>query len=162
MSSPQEKAVVMCRRICMLADEIRETWLQTQSRRKVKEIMSLTVSQQRMLHAVWRMVRLSPRGIMLKELAETLSLSCSAASVMVDAMVRQGIFERNTDPDDRRKIFIRITADGMRHAEKWENGMGEITSPFFAEIPEDDAERFSDFLDGFQQYFINLKKEKTK
>lgn len=162
MDFTQENAAGICRQICMLADEMRDTWLQKQSRRKIKEIMSLTISQQRMLHAVWRMIRISPQGVMLKELADSLSLSCSAVSVMVDSMVRRGIFERDTDENDRRKIFIRITAEGMRHAEACEAGFGEISAPFFSGIPDETTVKISDFLNKFQQFFTDLKKEKTK
>lgn len=160
MNSTQEKASAICRQICMLADEMRDVWLQKQSRSKVREIMSLTTSQQRMLHAVWRMIKVSPQGVMLKELADSLSLSCSAVSVMVDSMVRRGVFERTTDAADRRKIFIRITDDGLRHAAACESGFGEISAPFFSGMSEESSDKFADFLNEFQQFFINLKKEK--
>ena len=60
------------RLICDCADELRDYWLSNQSARAVKEIMSLSISQQRMMRKVWRMNTEQPDGVMLKELAEKL------------------------------------------------------------------------------------------
>ena len=61
------------RLICDCADELRDYWLSNQSARAVKEIMSLSISQQRMMRKVWRMNAEQPDGVMLKELAEKLT-----------------------------------------------------------------------------------------
>ena len=162
MRSAREKSINVCRQICMLADEMRDTWLQQQSRSRIREIMSLTISQQRMLRTVWRMKEVSPQGVMLKELANSLSLSCSAVSVMVDAMVRRGVLERATDACDRRKIFIRVTDSGLHHAKLCEEGIGSIGIPFFDGVPEEKIDKVMEFLDEFQEFFTNIKKENEK
>lgn len=79
-----DTAVCMCNKICGITDELRDHWLAKQTDAEFKQMMSLTVSQQRMSRAVRRMTEEKPEGITLKELADKLSLSSSAVSVMVE------------------------------------------------------------------------------
>lgn len=156
------ESVNICRQICVLADELRDRWLQQYSLSERREIMALTVSQQRMLRVVWRMTEISPQGIMLKELAERLSLSCSAVSVMVEAMVRRGVFERVQDEEDRRKVFIRISPAGLRQANIADQGFAEVSAGFFAGLSDDEVSQMTNLLEKFQQYLISIEKENKK
>lgn len=45
----------------------------------------------------------------IKELAETLSVSAPSASAMVDRLVEKGLVVREPDPEDRRRVFVRIS-----------------------------------------------------
>ena len=51
---------------------------------------------------------------MMSELARLLSVTTSAATGIVDRMVRAGLLKRIPDPNDRRIINIRITPKGKR------------------------------------------------
>lgn len=51
---------------------------------------------------------------MMSELAKLLSITTSAATGIVDRMVRAGFLRRIPDPNDRRIINIRITLKGKR------------------------------------------------
>lgn len=162
MGGSEKEAVEICRRICSLADELRDIWLRRLSRRKMREVMALTVSQKRMFRTVWRETQISPQGIMLKELAAKLSLSSSAASVMVDAMVKNGIFERVTDDSDRRRVFIRVSAAGTEQARTHIEGVAAGSWKFFSGLAEAQLRVFSGVLEQFQQFLITSQKESEK
>ena len=157
-----EQMINVCRQICMLADDLRDCWLQQCSPETRREIMMLTISQQRMLRTVWRMTETNPKGIMLKELAERLSLSCSAVSVMVEAMVKRGVFERITDENDRRKVFIRVSEAGIRHANTADQGFAELSAGFFAGMDADQTADFAAFIEKFHQYIISSSKKENQ
>ena len=154
MKFNKEEATRICRILCQTTDELRDVWLQRQPEQDVKKIMALTISQQRMLRTVWRMTIAAPQGIMLKELASQLSLSNSAVSVMVDAMVKRGFLERVQDENDRRKVFIRISDAGMARSRHNESVYGELSKDFFAALPQEQLTAFCDTLDKFQQFLI--------
>ena len=154
MNDKTDTSTKICRQICSVTDEMRDVWLRQQPFAQARKIMGMTISQQRLLRTIWRKMLTSPQGVMLKELADALKLSCSAVSVMVDNMVRRGYLERTPAEDDRRKVFIRISGDGMRQTRKYEQSFGELSKPFFDTLSEDKAGEFLQILEQFQQFLI--------
>jgi DNA-binding MarR family transcriptional regulator len=53
----------------------------------------------------------------LADLVEDLEVSKQAASLLVDTLVLRGYLERATDPDDRRRMVVSLTARGRATAE---------------------------------------------
>ena len=147
------------RLICGCADEFRDYWLSNQSEQDIKDIMSLSLSQQRMLRKVWNMTQSQPEGVMLKELAEKLSLSSSAVSVMVDAMVRRDVLERTVAPDDRRKVMIRISEHGLEFHNAYEQFFQEICNNFAATQNPQDLQSFVKVLKDLNHFLCNKNKE---
>ncbi len=143
------------RLICDCADELRDYWLGYQSAQAVKEIMSLSISQQRMMRKVWRMNMEQPEGVMLKELAEQLSLSCSAVSVMVDTMVKRGILVREASRDDRRKVMIRVSEGGLKFARVYEQFFDDVCQEFASEQSREEMEVFIKILNKLNIFLYN-------
>lgn len=143
------------RLICDCADELRDYWLGHQSAQSVKEIMSLSLSQQRMMRKVWRMNMEQPDGVMLKDLAEKLSLSCSAVSVMVDTMVKQGVLVREPARDDRRKVMIRVSENGLKFSRMYEQFFDDVCREFAAEQCKEDMETFVRILNKLNIFLYN-------
>ncbi len=54
------------------------------------------------------------RGAMLTDVAEHLGLSLPAASKLIDALVSSKMVSRKTDPEDRRRMILVLTAAGER------------------------------------------------
>ena len=50
----------------------------------------------------------------LNEVAKAIGRGAPAVSRSVDALVRAGLVERTQDPDDRRRLALRLTASGPR------------------------------------------------
>jgi DNA-binding MarR family transcriptional regulator len=77
---------------------------------------SLSIPQFRILVRVGRVP-----GLSLKTLADDLGMSPSAASTLVDRLVRSGELERIVDPDERRRIQLFLSPSGrarMRRARR--------------------------------------------
>ena len=155
-----ESKVQFQRVICDCADELRDYWLCRQSEQDIKDIMALSLSQQRMLRKVWRMTQNHPEGIMLKELADNLSLSSSAVSVMVDAMVRRGVLERQVAADDRRKVLIRISESGMEFHRVYEHFFDDLCESFMAEQSPEEMQAFLKVLKNLNVFLFNQNKER--
>lgn len=162
MDKAEDRTEDICRQICALADELRDIWLRHLSRKRMREVLALTVSQKRMFRTVWRMTELEPAGITLKALAAKLALSSSAASVMVDSMVRLGVLERAVDEHDRRKVFIRVSEAGRKQALAHIAGVAEGAGNFFAGLTGTQVEVLSGVLRQFQQFLIASEKENAK
>ncbi|MBI5530499.1 MAG: MarR family transcriptional regulator [Candidatus Doudnabacteria bacterium] len=71
-----------------------------------------TRAQIGVLFTVWHEERLS-----IKELAQKFSMSSSAATQLVNGLVKEGLLVRTEDKIDRRKITIALTAKGKKDIE---------------------------------------------
>jgi len=82
------------------------------------------------LHALHRIHRNGPHTI--AELAKGLALSQTAASRMVERLVRHGLVERKELPSDRRSKVVELTEDGIAHMQD----LQEFTVKTYADLLE--------------------------
>jgi len=75
----------------------------------------ITMAQMRALMAVGH----GP-GCTMGELASRLGIGVSAATGLVDRLVEQGALERESDPEDRRVVRVRISPAGIRAGQEWQ------------------------------------------
>jgi DNA-binding MarR family transcriptional regulator len=54
----------------------------------------------------------------LNEIAASVGRGAPAVSRAVDALVRVGLVERTQDPDNRRRLALRLTKEGREELEK--------------------------------------------
>lgn len=57
----------------------------------------------------------------LKDISDALEVSPPSVSTMVDKLVEKGVLQRDPDPNDRRKVVIRIHADAREAMENLES-----------------------------------------
>lgn len=57
-----------------------------------------------------------PIGIRMKDMARNATLSTSGLTALVDRLERQGLVQRNPDPDDRRATRVTLTDAGQERA----------------------------------------------
>ena len=162
MSDTDGQRAAVQRMICDCAEELGEYWLAGQSSEDVRDIMKLSICQKRMLRKIWRMTKREPGGVMLKEIADQLSLSCSSVSVMVDAMVQRGVLEREVSREDRRKVLIRISEKGMEFPRVYENYFNELCAEFASSQNPEDMRIFTAVLEKFTNFLLNKNEGKTK
>ncbi len=70
----------------------------------------------------------------LKDLAEAIGVSPSALSVMVQSLVERGLVSRVADPADRRRIALRLSADGERTMARLEEGLVDRFHAYLEEL----------------------------
>ncbi|MBE6356447.1 MAG: MarR family transcriptional regulator [Lentisphaerae bacterium] len=160
MNDAKAKGVNICRNICSLTDELRDLWLRKQSVGDVNSFMNLTVSQHRMLRAVWRLTSSRPEGIMLRDLAEKLGLSSSAVSVMVENMVQRGYLIRTVAQSDRRKVLIRLTDVGISECDGGNNFFGDISREFIDNYDPEKFDVFEEVVSDFIKFLADKNGEK--
>ena len=73
----------------------------------IEQAIDLTVGQFRTLLFVQR-----HKGASLSEASEFLGLTLPSASKLVDQLVKRGFLDRENDPEDRRRMVLRLTARG--------------------------------------------------
>lgn len=74
----------------------------------------------------------------LKQLATSLVVSSSSLSVMVNSMVEQGIVSRLQDPQDRRRVVLRLSDEGERQLALVENHLIDRFQEYLNCLSKDD------------------------
>ncbi|MBR1979201.1 MAG: MarR family transcriptional regulator [Akkermansia sp.] len=100
-----------------LMDDIRRDSLKKTPQTQQKRVMGLTMRQAGALVNVEILTRNTPKGIALKTLAQNLQMTVPATSLLVENMVNKGFLERTPNPEDRRAVCIRLSADGAEFIE---------------------------------------------
>jgi DNA-binding MarR family transcriptional regulator len=80
-------------------------------------------------------------GLDMGALATGSGGSVSAMTRLVDGIERRGWAERVRDPDDRRRVLVRLTAAGEKEADRLRAVTDELVALLFAHIPEDRREQ---------------------
>jgi len=108
--------------------------------------LDLTMAQFKALVAVER-----SSGIGVCGLGRELSIGESAASLLVDQLVRRGYVGRKTDPADRRRVLLGTTSRGEKRLRELRQGSAEIMNEWLAELDQDQLEALARGLDALAQ-----------
>jgi DNA-binding MarR family transcriptional regulator len=79
-------------------------------------------------------------------LGRKLSIGESAASLLVDQLVRRGYVERAVDPVDRRRVRLDVTAQGHDRLRELRQGSRGILASWLDELDEDDLDALAQGL----------------
>jgi DNA-binding MarR family transcriptional regulator len=87
-------------------------------------------------------------GITAGELAVAAGLSPGAVTTVLDRLEARGFVTRERDPDDRRRVTLKLTPEANRLAWEAYGPLGEMGGPFIAELSDRDLEAIIKFLRG--------------
>ncbi len=82
-------------------------------------------------------------GISVCEVGRELSIGESAASLLVEQLVRRGHVERTTDPADRRRVRLVVTTRGEELLRELRQGGREILGEWLAVLADDDIDKLA-------------------
>jgi MarR family transcriptional regulator, organic hydroperoxide resistance regulator len=93
-------------------------------------------------------------GLTQSELSDRIGIVGPTTVMAINRMVRDGLVVRSTDPDDRRKGRIYLTARAKRLKTKMLNEASEFVEQVLVSIPERDIQQFRTTL---RRIALNLK-----
>ena len=120
-----------------------------------QKIMGLAVRQMNALGALNRLMTNRQEGIPLKTLAHYLRMSIPSTSLLVDSMVKKGLFDRKENPRDRRSLCIRLSEEGESRFQMLFNGMKEKLDTLFSILSQEDKENFCRIVDTLYNHVYN-------
>jgi DNA-binding MarR family transcriptional regulator len=89
----------------------------------------------------------------MSDFAAGLQISRAAASELVARLLEKGVIHRETDPDDRRVVCVRIAGRAEVYAgemhEQWRRHLGAV----FERFPDIDPDRLTAFLQALIDQF---------
>ena len=109
--------------------------------------------QGRVLFVLWR-----NDGISMNELRKKTIISKSTLTGIIDGLENTGQVKRTRSTDDRRKIFINLTEEGIKSREKAVKVSQEMTEIFYKGISDQEIDQFEKTL---QKILNNLNSQRN-
>lgn len=81
------------------------------------------------------------------EIGRRTGLTSGAVTGLIDRLERQGLVERMSDADDRRKVLVRVRDDAVQRISVHFEPMAAAFSEFIARYSDDELDMFADFAE---------------
>jgi DNA-binding MarR family transcriptional regulator len=89
-------------------------------------------------------LRLQP--VRVSDVSAAVGIAQGTASVLVEALAKEGLIRRETDPHDGRATLISLTEEGTRRTEAWQRAYEAAAEDLLADLPPGDRSRLITML----------------
>ncbi len=86
------------------------------------------------------------RGFLASEIAESLGVSRPNITVLVNSLIKKGLVEQGSDPDDRRRKRLHLTVKGWQIIHKMEPVRRRYNRALFTRLGDDDLKELQRLL----------------
>lgn len=100
-------------------------------------------------------------GAMLGDVASFLVLTLSATSKLIDGLVTADLVTRDSDPLDRRKIVLKLTASGQRKFAAVRQATADFLTERVAEVSADERACITDAMRTLRSLFSDVPAPET-
>ena len=90
------------------------------------------------------------RAVCVNEILENMVQRSSNVTRIVDKLESKGLVERTLSPDDRRKMDIVITKEGLKLLKVLDKKVMNLHQPMLKNLSEDEAKRLTQLIQKFK------------
>lgn len=87
-------------------------------------------------------------SLSMKELATNIGVNLPTMTMMIDRLIQDGMAERGRDELDRRKVIVRLTAQGKKLKAKFLSQRRKTAQAIFAGLDNQDKQELLKCLEG--------------
>ncbi|MBV7274428.1 MarR family transcriptional regulator [Clostridium sp. PL3] len=95
-------------------------------------------------YRILRLLRKYPNGIEPSVIADKLAILRQTTTNMVDDLQKKYLVERSPHPVDRRRIYIKLTSEGVELADKLVEEMSSVQSSVLSNFTSEEMEKYLD------------------
>jgi DNA-binding MarR family transcriptional regulator len=100
--------------------------------------VDITPSQWMILRTVWK-----NGGLSVKKIAENLKISSSAATQLIDGLVKKDYVTRDAAPNDRRSLIIQISPHAKQKIEEMKEKSYQRLAQLFAVLSDEELQQYA-------------------
>lgn len=104
------------------------------------------------------MILMQEGGKSIKDLAKQFSMTSSAATQLVDGLVKDKLLIRQMDKEDRRKISVSLTAEGRKKLLMAKKARFKAMSKYFEALNDKELQELQKLLGKIVEHFNNYEK----
>jgi DNA-binding MarR family transcriptional regulator len=122
-------------------------------------VQGMNPGEMRVLRSIKRLD--SGQGVMVSELGNLLKVSSPFITQMTNSLVKQGLVHRAIDPDDRRAVRLRVTAQGNEVILKTSREFMALFEGLVQHLGQEKSEELITLLDEVYKYFESVGGRQT-
>ena len=119
--------------------------------------LALNGGQGRILFVLWKADRLT-----VTEIGARTSLAKNTVSIVIDGMVRKGLVERKTNPENRRQSVISLTAYAKSLQDRYETVSRKMNLLFYRGFSAEEQQAFERSLSRILDTLRQAERRQTK
>lgn len=100
-------------------------------------------------------------GISVAAAARELRLADNSVSTLVNQLLAAGMLHRETDPDDRRAVRLKLTPEARRHMTEWRDRRARLVGARIEELSEEDRAAIAAALPALGRLLTGLQARET-
>lgn len=118
-----------------------------------RPIENCTPAETMTLFFIRRATREQPEGLKASELSNLMNVASPTMTQTLNVLAARGFVDRETDPNDRRAVRIKLTDEGRRLTQMAESKMQEKLAGLIAHLGEERAMLLVELIDDATAYF---------
>lgn len=99
-------------------------------------------------------------GTSLSELAEHLGVTRATASATIERLVQRNYVHRNDHPQERRRVVLKLTEDGLHHLEQARKQTRDRIADLFSDLTQEQILQIEEGLILLKQVFEQTAQQK--
>ena len=113
-------------------------------KREIATEMHIFFNEKSITHSQWTVLYFvkKNRNINIKDLANLLDTTSSAATQIVDGLVNKGLLSRRRNPDDRRTLKIELSEKSKNQFDSIKNKSFKMLSSLFDVLDNDELSKY--------------------
>ncbi|REE91385.1 DNA-binding MarR family transcriptional regulator [Paenibacillus taihuensis] len=118
-----------------------------------RPIENCTPAETMTLFFIRRATREQPEGLKASELSSLMNVASPTMTQTLNVLAARGLVDRETDPNDRRAVRIKLTREGTRLTQMAEVKLQQKLAGLIAHLGEERAKLLVELIDEATAYF---------
>ncbi|AZN38653.1 MarR family winged helix-turn-helix transcriptional regulator [Paenibacillus albus] len=118
-----------------------------------RPIENCTPAETMTLFFIRKATREQPEGLKASELSNMMNVASPTMTQTLNVLAARGFIDRETDPNDRRALRIKLTEEGARLTQMAESKMQERLAALIAHLGEERARLLVELIDEATAFF---------
>ncbi|MEH7110206.1 MULTISPECIES: MarR family winged helix-turn-helix transcriptional regulator [Bacillaceae] len=123
-----------------------------------KKINGFNPSEFKVLATIYQEANEKNTEVKVSEISQILKVTPPTVTQMINGLEKSGLVERKVDPDDRRAVKIKLTAEGLEAVIKARKTFVENFKGLIDYLGEEDSDQLAELLLKVHQYFDGLNR----
>ncbi len=124
-----------------------------------KKIAGFNPSEFKIMAVIKQGMKDNGGGMKVSEISHSLHVTPPTVTQLINVLEKDGLVERTIDPNDRRSVNVKLTAEGIDVTRKARKAFRETFLGLIDYLGEEDSDKLAELLAKVNEYYQNLNRK---